>query len=753
MSNHIVTKNFNVFSAAQFKESITEPANTIFYLTYGRHLAWDDDGNPPTGNNSLSASYFDVYDTMIAGKKVNDADVSHMVKRNDWTANTVYSMYDDQTANMDESAFYVTVNEATNYTVFKCLDNNYGAPSTQSPSINEVNESDEIYITTTDGYQWKYMYTIPAVTWDKFSTATYAPVVANTTVETNAVEGSIQTILVTDAGQDYSAYADGYVIEFGVSGNSQLISIAGITSAVYELDANSAPFVKEEVTTSFLESILITDGGTGYLANDTIFIDGGTPTEAALGSITSVDGNGAITGILVDSRGKSYTSTPTVVANTGTGSAATFVGYLGVANGVIVDSNSTHITVSSISGTINDMDEITGAQSGAISNIASTAYIGDDLSSNTDFYKGSSFYVKYGTGAGQIGVIDEYVVTANQKRVLLAGALSVNLASDSFFEIGPQVIIYGDGTGAEARAVINSTLSANVVSNVHVVSTGSGYTWADITIRGNTGFVTNATTNSYLTDSASARAIISPKGGHGSDPLNELFGHRIGVSITFANTETGSLVANNDFRQVSLLKDPVFSNGHVTLTSSDTLFISTEIITGSTSNAVATVISATSGEIFMQDVTGFFSTGETVTGSISGNAVIDVVTQPTNVFRQTYKYTANIVYLGTGGIGFNEDELVTQTEALANAYMLSPLTDTVPDGEVEVTNQRNTFLLSDGSGDKYITGADSSATAKLTGVTLPDVKDGSGEVIYVENMIPISRDNNQSETFRLILEF
>ena len=225
------------------------------------------------------------------------------------------------------------------------------------------------------------------------------------------------------------------------------------------------------------------------------------------------------------------------------------------------------------------------------------------------------------------------------------------------------------------------------------------------------------------------------------------------MSVTFANTESGSLVANNDFRQVALLKDPVFANGEIALTSSDTLFVSTEVVTGSTSNATGTVLSATSSDISLRDVTGYFQSGETITGSIAGNAVIDTITQPTNVFRQTYKYTANIVYLGVSGEGFEQDELVTQYEALANAYMLSPLTDVNPDGEIEVTDQKNTFLISDLSGDKYITGVDSSATAKLTGVTTPDVKHLSGEILYVENLQPISRDNNQSETFRLILEF
>lgn len=757
MAHHLITKNFNVFSASQFKEALTEPANTIIYLFYGNHRAWADDNNPPDTQNNLSYNYYTAYDNMIGGKQVTDNDVKHMVVRKDWTTGTVYDMYDDTTENLHTKQFFVNVNEGSDYNVFKCIDNNYGANSTASPSKVEVTANDEIYITS-DGYQWKYMYTIPEATWDKFTTADYIPVIADSNVTSTAVDGAIHTIKVTDGGRDYSSYSNGYVLEYGVAGDNKLIAIAGTTGSIYQLSGNTAAFVKEEISTSYVESILISNGGAGFTTSDTIYISGGSPTTAAVANITSVDANGAITGLSITTRGKSYSSTPTAVANGAANTAAAnLVVRLGSANGIIIDSNTTHITVSSLKGVIDTNDEITGQQSGTTSNIAAVTFTGDSLSSNTDFYKGSSFYVDSGTGAGQIAVIDEYIVTANQRRILLASELSTALASDSHFQISPQVIIQGDGTGAKARAVVNSTLNANTVANVQIVSTGSGYTWADITIRGNTGFVTNASSNSYLTDTAAARAIISPPGGHGANAFTELFASRIGISVTLANTESGKLLANNDYRVVGLLKDPLFANGTLTLSSSDTNFSANERVTGSTSNATAIVTAASSSEISMKDIRGFFQTGETITGNAAGNAVISSsagsANQPYSVFRQTHKYTANLVYYGTAGLGLQEDELITQAESSSNGYLLSVLTSTAPDGSLEVTNQKNVFLLSDISGDKYIVGAQSAATAKLTGVSYPQVKDGSGEVIYIENVTPIIRDNDQSETFRLVLEF
>ena len=80
----LVTKNFNVHSAIQFKESFTEPANTLVYLFYGRHKQWEDgDSSAPTTINSLANTHYDSYDHMLGGKQVTDNDVKHMVRRKD----------------------------------------------------------------------------------------------------------------------------------------------------------------------------------------------------------------------------------------------------------------------------------------------------------------------------------------------------------------------------------------------------------------------------------------------------------------------------------------------------------------------------------------------------------------------------------------------------------------------------------------------------------------------------------------------
>lgn len=745
----LITKTFNVHSAIQFKESLTEPANTIVYLYYGRHLPWSDDDNPPTTNNSYANAHYDTYDQMIGGKQVTDNDVKHMVRRVDWANNTLYSHYDDTTTDLHDKNYFVVTSESSSYNVFKCLDNNYGANSISAPSLLETSANDEVYITS-DGYQWKYMYSIPSAQWDKFATAEYMPVIANTEVANAAVEGSISAIKLTDSGRDYAAYANGFVSEFGVGGDPKLIAIASPSAYVYSFGSDDITgFQKEEVETKYVEYIFIQTGGTGYLSTDSVTVTG-PATLNATANIASVDGNGAITGINVINRGKSYTGTPTVSITSNTGSSANLVARLGTSNGVIIDANSSTLTIGSIKGYIDANDQIRGISSNSYANVSGRVLIGDGLSSNTDFYKGSAFYVERGTGAGQLGVIDEYIVTANEKRVLLANNLSVNLDSTSYYSIGPQVQITGDGTGATARALVNPVLNANTIANVQMITIGSGYTWSGVNIVGNTGRVINATSNSYVTNSATARAIVAPQGGHGYDVLQELHGNRIGISVTLANTESAALATENSYREVGLLKDPLFANGTLTLSSSDTNFSVGEKITGATSNATAIVVSANASGIAIKNIRGYFAT-ETATGNAGGNAVISAVTQPTSVFRQTHKYTTELSYAGTLGQGLVQNELVSQGSSLANAYVLT--TPGAANGTVETTGNRNVFLLSDVSGDKYFTGANSAAQMKLTNVVNPDLVDGSGEILYKESFTPVARANNQSETFKLVLEF
>jgi hypothetical protein len=210
MPKSLVPTEFKTHSINQILESTTEPANTVYYAFIGDHLSQGstaEEVNQPleTVRNTSIATYRD----MIIGKKFTPENLRFLVNRYDWEENTVYDEYDDQKLFLFNTKFYVVVDEDSYKHVYKCLSNNKGAPSTVKPLFKDVKydadlyKSGDDYYETSDGYQWRYLYSIDSQTFSKFATQKYIPIVANTVIQENAVAGSIDVIKVDSPGKNY----------------------------------------------------------------------------------------------------------------------------------------------------------------------------------------------------------------------------------------------------------------------------------------------------------------------------------------------------------------------------------------------------------------------------------------------------------------------------------------------------------------------------------------------------------------------
>ena len=111
------------------------------------------------------------------------------------------------------------------------------------------------------------------------------------------------------------------------------------------------------------------------------------------------------------------------------------------------------------------------------------------------------------------------------------------------------VTIKGDGSSATANVVV----SGGTVTEVTMTNVGSGYTFGTIS---NAEIVSAGATN--LTG-AELDVIISPKGGHGFNAVQELGGFFVMLNINLEGTESansGDFHAGNDFRKICLIRDP-----------------------------------------------------------------------------------------------------------------------------------------------------------------------------------------------------
>ena len=222
----------------------------------------------------------------------------------------------------------------------------------------------------------------------------------------------------------------------------------------------------------------------------------------------------------------------------------------------------------------------------------------------------------------------------------------------------PAVTVRGDGTGALATATVAggsvTSITVTTTGSGFAANAGSGYAAAYVTVAAPPVGVGNTT--------ATARAILSPKGGHGSDPVYELGGFYIGIRVRLNGSEGGGdFIVDNSFRQIGLVKNPYNYDTEVIATattrnalkglqlSSHSGFAVGDYITGTSSGAIAFVDSYDSdtGAIryHQNDKTGYgsFEADEAVTGHTAGSGVID--TYGALVDPEIQAFSGNILFL------------------------------------------------------------------------------------------------------------
>lgn len=312
---HIISKNFSVFSAEQFIKSFDDAEN-IYYMFYGNHLT--DIDNQDEIDDSVSNIVYNTFNNMIAAKHIRSQDTKLMVPRYDWSSGTVYDQYDDQENHLFEKKFYVVTNENNNYHVFKCLSNNNKSKSISAPQYSQISLTDQIY-ETSDGYQWKFLYTINQNDWKQFATSDFIPVIINEDVKAAAINGAISKIEIQSPGHNYNAYANGSIENF----NNREIDLSGVLSSNNNFYKDSLFYVSSGTGAgqyAVIESYNVGD-------SKTITIDRDLSTPLSNDSRFSInpqvtikgDGDGALARAIVNSENNANNILEVQIVNQGSG--------------------------------------------------------------------------------------------------------------------------------------------------------------------------------------------------------------------------------------------------------------------------------------------------------------------------------------------------------------------------------------------------------------------------------------------------
>ena len=263
---------------------------------------------------------------------------------------------------------------------------------------------------------------------------------------------------------------------------------------------------------------------------------------------------------------------------------------------------------------------------------------------------------------GRIDIIK--IINGGTGYVSGANSVSANIIS-----------IVGDGTGANVTAnVLNG-----VIVGLSVLDGGSGYTSATVEATG-TG------TNANLV------AVISPKGGHGSNTVTEIGATHLMISVELEGDVSGNFPTENDqenfkYRQISLLKNIRDVDGAVADNSS---YIATYVVTTSTTLGL--------GRFYLNDE----------------------VYQGSSYAAATFK----------GTIAFWDET--------SNQIWINNTSGTISE---------NAELKS------YSVVGNPTISVSVFDIAEPEIQKFSGDILYVRNNAAIERDDDQTEQIRIIVSF
>ena len=475
---------------------------------------------------------------------------------------------------LEESNFYVLTED---YNVYKCLDNNNNALSTAKPLGTSTSP-----ITTTDGYVWKFMYTVPINLRGKFLSEDQMPVVSALTNQFYS-NGAMDNIIINNKGTGYTTATltvsgDGYLeedptfltsISVATGGNgyiSPTVTFGDPTLNATAFIAASEVFLGQKIYNSVFDFYEVVTPGTMSSSEPTHkgdIVQNNTATLKYLGTRV---------------KGTVSTSSTTVTAGSFTTGVKYTIVSLGTTNFVTIGGTASAVVTGAISGTTLTVSAV------ASGTLAVGTYItGTGITAGT-------YITALGTGTGGTGT---YTVSASQtvSSTTITGQPAVGA---TFTATGA-----GAGTGTASFKSISGITLLGGVRDINMLNAGSGYTTApELTFSGGGG--SGAVASVKMSSGAVIYCTVSNQGdSYTSDP-----------TVTFGTQWTASTA-------VTVGQQYFYSSRLYTVTGAGTTHASTAPThtSGSASNGTATLAYAgapATGEVVRRFGSGY-SAAPTIT--------------------------------------------------------------------------------------------------------------------------------------------
>lgn len=427
----LLKNNIHTSLAKTFYDDVLSQRNMYYYFL-GRTITWGTNDVPPTITDTFSEEA-DIRNNIIYMTRIGVSDICHVTKRIDWVYNTVFDRYDGNISptrpatsgatSIKNALFYVLTDEMN---VYKCIDNNNGSPSLVKPSGTSYDN-----LELSDGYIWKFMYTVSPVLQYKFLTDVHLPV--NRALNARYYEGQgIESVIINKTG---SGYLGSPITTATVTGN-------GIGATVS---------LSMDPSTGSIANVRVTNPGSGYTTGTIQVNSADGNGTGKYGNSTAILTphflNGKLDSVSIQDPGIDYsTDSQTNIVVNGNGSGAVL--YPIIENGELVD-----VIISS----------------------PGSGYTNVSLSIEST--TGSGAELSVGSSLGDITTIQ-----ADVELLAVPGAIYVVDVTDGGSNYTyANCKIEGDGEGLSITPVIYN----GTIIKFNITNPGIGYTWCNITIEGN----------------------------------------------------------------------------------------------------------------------------------------------------------------------------------------------------------------------------------------------------------------------------
>lgn len=288
----IITDQFRILNAKNFvNDVVVGSANTTnVYYTFvgmptpdlvegGGSATWTSSPPNPIDSFNEENSY---HDSILTLKRINENDLTFVIPKIKWEANRVYEPYRNNYSINNKTPVneYTTLYNAeyyvltSDYRVYICLDNGTNA---SNPS-GQLSKSEPDFVDVepqpagdgSDGYIWKYLFSIKPQDVIKFDSVEYIPVPKNwgvsgeaKDIKDNAIDGEIKTVFVTETGSNYSTNVSSWDVPILGDGENGVVNV-------------------EVGSDGRVSNVTIKNGGTGYTKGTILFYPNATPELSGL---------------------------------------------------------------------------------------------------------------------------------------------------------------------------------------------------------------------------------------------------------------------------------------------------------------------------------------------------------------------------------------------------------------------------------------------------------------------------------------